>query len=90
MVLNCFGVSLEISNAHKIEVLCGNSLQSDSSIELSARVQPFLIHHVASSSAIRAQILDLLLVVLMVLIQLCNLKTASSFKGLVIGPNKSS
>ena len=61
MVLNCFGVSLEISNAHKIEVLCGNSLQSDSSIELSARVQPFLIHHVASSSAIRAQIFDLLL-----------------------------
>ena len=61
MVLNCFGVSLEISNAHKIEVFCGNSLQSDHSIELSARVQPFLIHHVASSSAIRAQILDLLL-----------------------------
>ena len=89
MALNCFGVSLEISNAHKIEVLCGNSLQSDSSIELSARVQPFLIHHVASSSAIRAQILDLMLVVLMVLIQFCNLKTASSFKGPLIGPNKS-
>ena len=89
MVLNCFGVSLEISNAHKIEVLCGNSLQSDSSIELSARVQPFLIHHVASSSAIRAQILDLLLPVLELLIQVCNLKTASSFKGFLIGPNKS-
>jgi len=73
-VLNCFGVSLEISNTHNIEVLGGNSLQSDNSIELSARVQPFLIHHVASSSAIRAQILDLLLLVLMLLIQLCNLK----------------
>lgn len=67
MALNCFGVSLEISNAHKIEVLSGNSLQSDSSIELSAREQPFLIHHVASSSAIRAQILDLLLPLLILL-----------------------
>ena len=59
MVLNCFAVSLEILNVHKIDVLCGNSLQNDSSIEQTALVLPFLIHHVVSSSAIRAQTLDL-------------------------------